>query len=67
MAFKAYDTNDPSSKEHPTKGHISLLKYYKKAISYFIPNCQLQWNELAKFGNHTRLDEVNDLIAVVMK
>eukprot|EP00957_Ditylum_brightwellii_P033968 2572868-Ditylum_brightwellii.AAC.1 len=61
MTFKAYGTDDPSPDDFPTEGWSSSFKYYKKAISYFMPNCQLQWNELLHVGN------VNDLISVVMK
>eukprot|EP00957_Ditylum_brightwellii_P110216 8407033-Ditylum_brightwellii.AAC.1 len=58
---------DPTNDDHPTEGWSTSLKYYKKAISYFMPNHRMQWNKLEKSGNPTCLDEVNDLISVVMK
>eukprot|EP00957_Ditylum_brightwellii_P157845 12014942-Ditylum_brightwellii.AAC.1 len=50
MAWKAYGTDDPSPDSNPTKGHSSSLKYYKKAISFYMPNHRMQWNELTKVG-----------------
>eukprot|EP00957_Ditylum_brightwellii_P184743 14070842-Ditylum_brightwellii.AAC.1 len=67
MAMKVYDINNPNDQDHPTEGWPTLLKYYKKAQSYFMPNCCMQWNKISKCGNPSRSNEVNNLISVVMK
>jgi hypothetical protein len=41
--------------------------YYKKALSYFMPNRLMAWNELSLAGNPTRSVAVNDLIKAVKK
>eukprot|EP00957_Ditylum_brightwellii_P129229 9857051-Ditylum_brightwellii.AAC.1 len=67
MALKVYSKDDPTDDDHPMEGHSTLLKYYKKALSYFTPNQCMQWNKLSNTGNPTRSDGVNDLISVIMK
>eukprot|EP00957_Ditylum_brightwellii_P184203 14030648-Ditylum_brightwellii.AAC.1 len=67
MAWKAYGTDDPSPDNNPTEGRSSSLKYYKKATSFYMPNCRMQWNELTKVGNPTRSEDINDLIQVVIR
>jgi hypothetical protein len=42
--------------------------YYKKAISYFMPNRLMAWNnKLSLAGNPTRYVAVNDLVKAVKK
>eukprot|EP00957_Ditylum_brightwellii_P051911 3937539-Ditylum_brightwellii.AAC.1 len=65
MIFKVHRTDDPAPDNNLTVGHSSSLKYYKKAISYYIPNCRMQWNEISKVGNPTRSEDVNDLVQAV--
>eukprot|EP00957_Ditylum_brightwellii_P068689 5214181-Ditylum_brightwellii.AAC.1 len=66
--MKAYGKDDPSPSNDPTKGHSTFLKYYKKSLSYFMPNHHMVWNELTKAGNPTRSEDINDLIeAVILK
>eukprot|EP00957_Ditylum_brightwellii_P164206 12501993-Ditylum_brightwellii.AAC.1 len=68
MAFKVYGTDDPAPDDNPTDGCSSSLKYYKKAISYYIPNHIMQWNKISKVGNPTRSENVNDPVqAVIIK
>eukprot|EP00957_Ditylum_brightwellii_P145425 11074202-Ditylum_brightwellii.AAC.2 len=62
MAWNAYGTDNPSPNNNPTEGHSSSLKYYMKVISFYMPNCRMQWNELTKVQNSTRSEDVNDLI-----
>eukprot|EP00957_Ditylum_brightwellii_P065630 4977546-Ditylum_brightwellii.AAC.1 len=62
MAFKVHGTDDPTPDNNPTEGRSSSLKYYKKAISYYMPNRRMQWNEILKVGNPTRSEDVNDLV-----
>eukprot|EP00957_Ditylum_brightwellii_P190660 14514246-Ditylum_brightwellii.AAC.1 len=38
LAMKAYGKDDPSPTGNPTNGYSISLKYYKKTLSYFMPN-----------------------------
>ena len=38
LAMKAYGKDDLSPSNNPTEGCSISLKYYKKALSYFMPN-----------------------------
>ena len=67
MAMKAYHMEDPGPDDQPLYGRASSLEYYKKAISYFMPNRIMSWNELQHVGNPTRSADVNDLITAVKK
>jgi hypothetical protein len=67
MCTKAFDMPDPGPDDHPVHGRSSSLMYYKKAISYFMPNRLMAWNELSLAGNPTRSVAVNDLIKAVKK
>lgn len=67
MARKAYGIDDPGPDDHPTSGRSSSLKYYKKALSYFMPNRLQAWNSISRTGNPTRSTDVNDLIKAVKK
>ena len=67
MAVKAYGIEDPGPDDNPTDGRSSSLEYYKKAISYFMPNRLIPWNELLQVGNPTRSVIVNDLITAVRR
>eukprot|EP00957_Ditylum_brightwellii_P107706 8217213-Ditylum_brightwellii.AAC.1 len=68
LTMKAYGKDDPPPSDNSTKGSSTSLKYYKKVLSYFMPNCCMVWNELTKTGNTTRSEDVNDLIgAVILK
>jgi hypothetical protein len=68
MAHKAYGKIDPNfNTDFPTKSQSSTLKFAKKAISYYIPNRLLHWNEQTKQGNLSRSNLVNELIKTVKK
>jgi hypothetical protein len=43
------------------------LKYWKKALSSFMPNRLMPWNEITGVGNPTRSKALNDLIKSVKK
>ena len=43
------------------------IKYWKKALSFFMPNRLMPWNELSNVGNPTRCREINELIKFVQK
>ena len=44
-----------------------MLEYYKKALSYYMPNRLIGWNAISKTGNPTRSIPVNELIKAVKK
>eukprot|EP00957_Ditylum_brightwellii_P102215 7792239-Ditylum_brightwellii.AAC.1 len=66
MAWKVYGTDDPSPHNNPTEGCSTSLKYYKKDISFYMPNHRMQLNEVTKAGSPTRSDDINDLIQAVI-
>jgi len=67
MCLKVFGDPDPGAGDRPTEGRSSSLEYYKKAISYFMPNKLTPWNVFTNSGNPTRSVEVNELIKVVKK
>ena len=58
MCQKAYDTPEPDPHANPTQARSSSLHYWKKAISYFMPNRLMPWNTISGQGNLTRFIEV---------
>ena len=67
MCFKVYGVPDPGDGDNPMEGRSSSLEYYKKAISYFMPNKLIAWDAQLERGNPTRSVEVNELIKLVKK
>ena len=67
MCLKVYGFEDPDIDDKPTLGRSTSLAYYKKAISFFMPNKRMTWNEITNQGNPTRSAKVNDLIKAVRK
>jgi hypothetical protein len=65
MCQKAYVTPDPDA--NPTQARSLSLEYWKKAISYYMPNCLMPWNAVSGQRNPTRSIEVNTLIKKVKK
>lgn len=59
---KVYGTPTPTVDDNPTLGRSNSLHYWKKALSYFIPNKHTQWNEISKVGNPTKSLDVNEMI-----
>jgi hypothetical protein len=60
--------------ENPPVGHdlnprvrSSSVKVWKKAISFFMPNKLMPWNQLSQAGNPTRSTELNELIKYMLK
>ena len=45
----------------------SAIAYWKKALSYFMPNKLMQWNEINRVGSPTKSTLINDLIKRVKK
>jgi hypothetical protein len=67
MCQKAYGTPEPDPDANPTQARSSSLESWKKAISYYMPNCLMSWNAVSGQGNPTRSIEVNTLIKKVKK
>ena len=67
MKLKTYGTPDPDDDANPTGARSNSLKYWKKALSFFMPNRLLGWNENRGEGNPTRCAMVNDLIKRVKR
>ena len=69
MSLTVYGTPDPHPDDNPTEGRSSSLMFAKKALSYFMPNKLMHWNELSTppVGNPTKSSPVNDLIKRVKK
>ena len=69
MCWKAYHKYDPGPSDKPKYARSLSMEYWKKAISYFMPNRLSAWNYLTNppAGNPTKSKEVNDLINAVKK
>jgi hypothetical protein len=67
MNLKSFGVPNPPDDANPTQARSNSLKYWKKAISHFMPNKLMAWNRLSNQGNPTRSIEINDLIKRVKK
>jgi hypothetical protein len=69
MCQKAYGIPEPEPDPdaNPTQARSTSLMYWKKAISYYMPNCVMPWNTVSGQGNPTRSIDVNTLIKKVKK
>jgi hypothetical protein len=67
MCVKAYITAKPGVDDNSTLCRSTLLKFWKKAISFFMPNRLMSWNVLGNVGNPTKSVEINNLIKAVKK
>ena len=68
MNIKTFGTPNPTNDVNPTECRSSSLEYWKKAISFFMPNRLIVWVSDRKEGNPTRRSiEVNNLIKCVKK
>ena len=67
MVFKAYGVEE-SAPDARSDGCRSIsLYYWKKAISFYMPNRLMSWNVIRGKGNPTQPIDVNDIIAKVNK
>ena len=62
-----FGTTDPEEDCTPKLRRLLLLLYYKKAISYFMPNKLLGWNVQTSSGNPTKSVLVNNVNNKVKK
>jgi hypothetical protein len=67
MCQQAYGTPEPGPDANPTHARSSTLMFWKKAISFFMPNRLMPWNAISGQGNPTRSIEVNEMIKKVKK
>ena len=65
--LKAFGTVNPDADTTPKQGRSSSLMFYKKAISYFMPNKLISWQIESGIGNPTKSIEVNNLVKKVQK
>ena len=61
---EVYGTEDPPDDAKPLIRSTSV-EFWKKALSYFMINRIIPWNEISNVGNPTRSTELNDLIKKV--
>jgi hypothetical protein len=67
MNMKAFGVTDPPTDANPISARSSSLSFWKKAISFFMPNRLIVWTSGRNEGNPTRSIEVNNLIKRVKK
>jgi hypothetical protein len=67
MNLRAFGSPDPPSDANPTLARSASLAYWKKAISFFMPNRLIVWVSGRNEGNPTRSIEVNSLIKRIKK
>ena len=60
--FRAYGIEEPTDQDCPTDTRSNTLKYWKKLLPSFMPNCHMQWNNISNVGNPTRSTALNDVI-----
>ena len=58
---KIYGEEDPEDDVKPTT-RSSSIEFWKKALSYFMTNKLMAWNDISNVGNPTRSTELNELI-----
>ena len=57
MNKKVYGVEDPPLDARPTV-RAGTIGFWKKSLSYFMPNRLMQWNELSNVGNPTKSSEI---------
>ena len=67
LTFKTFGEENPHLDANPTSACCNSILHWKKAISSFMPNHLGTWNCANNFGNPTRPQELNDLVACVRK
>jgi hypothetical protein len=67
MNVKTFGIEDPPIDANPVHARSSSLEFWKKAISFFMPNRLVPWNASRNEGNPTKSIDVNDLIRRVKK
>lgn len=65
--FRAYGTTAPTLDARPTMARSNSLMHWKKALSYYMPNKNHQWNEMTETGNPTKSVALNEMIRKVRR
>jgi hypothetical protein len=65
LCEQAYGTTEPAPDANPTNARSASLMFWKKAISFFMPNKLMPWDAITGHGNPTRSIEVNEFIKKV--
>jgi hypothetical protein len=65
MKLKVFGTPNPGCDAEPTLGRSSSLEFYKKALSYYMPDKIHNWSVRDQKGNPTRSEQINALIKKV--
>ncbi len=65
--MKAFGVPDPPSDANPTFARSNSLAYWKKAMSFFMPDRLVVWVSGRNEGNPTRSIEVNSHIKRIKK
>ena len=63
---EVYGEEDPEDDAKPNS-RSSSIEFWKKALSHFMCNKLMAWNEISNVGNPTRSTELNELIKQVKK
>jgi hypothetical protein len=61
------DANPPNGHDMNPRIRSNTIKYWKKALSHFMPNRLMVWNEISLVGNPTRSEKMNALLRFVKK
>jgi Transcriptional activator of glycolytic enzymes len=72
MVVKAFGLENHLVKDIPEDARVkhwrsSTAEYFKKALSHFMPNRNIQWNEITKIGNPTKSVAVNNVVQLIKK
>jgi hypothetical protein len=67
MNYKMFGAPFPGPDANLTGCRSSTILFWKKSISFFIPNKHHPWDSLMEQGNLTRSREVLDLIKYIKK
>ena len=64
--FNYFRDPSPPKDSNPVTRSLTV-KFWKKALSFFMTNRLMTWNELSNVGNPTKSTEINDLIKYIKK
>ena len=65
--YKAYGKSNIGEQDWPKECQSSTLISYKKGLSHFMPRQMSPWDPVNQFGNPTRSEALNTVIAKVQK
>ena len=64
--MQVFSTETPADDANPIARSTSV-EFWKKALSFYMTNRLMPWNEISGVGNPTRSAEINDLIKYIKK